>query len=80
MYLGFVISIGDLKMDPEKFEAILEWPTPKNLGEARSFHGLASFYKNLKIFLGKFVIVYMDDIMIFSKNKEEHLEHIRQVL
>lgn len=34
----------------------------------------------LKIFLGKFVTIYLDDIMILSKNKEEHLEHVRQVL
>ena len=34
----------------------------------------------LKRLLGKFVIVYLDDILILSKIKEEHLEHIRQVL
>ena len=43
VYLGFVISANGLKMDPEKVKAILEWPTPENVSEVRSFHGLASF-------------------------------------
>jgi hypothetical protein len=34
----------------------------------------------LKPFLGKFVVVYLDDIMIFSSSKEEHLEHVKKVL
>lgn len=34
----------------------------------------------LKPFLGKFVVVYLANILISNKNKEDHLEHVRQVL
>jgi hypothetical protein len=34
----------------------------------------------LKPFLGRFVIVYLDDILIFSISKEAHLGHVKQVL
>jgi hypothetical protein len=40
-----VISGEGLKMDQEKVKAIINWPTPKNAFEVRSFHGLAIFYR-----------------------------------
>ena len=45
VYLGFVISREGLKMDQERVKEILEWPSPKNVFEVRSFHGFESFYR-----------------------------------
>lgn len=34
----------------------------------------------LRPFIGRFVVVYFDDILIFSTNMDEHLGHLRDVL
>jgi hypothetical protein len=34
----------------------------------------------LREFIGYFVVVYFDDILIYSRNETEHCAHIRQVL
>ena len=36
--------------------------------------------KVLMEFLDKFFMVFIDDILVYSKNEEEHKEHLRLVL
>lgn len=44
-YLGYVINASGLLVDPDKVEAILRIPTPRNVTEVRRIVGLASWYR-----------------------------------
>jgi hypothetical protein len=34
----------------------------------------------LRLYIGKFVVVYFDDMLVFSDNKEDHLQHFKIIL
>jgi hypothetical protein len=55
IYLGFVISSNELKMDPEKVKAIKEWSSARSIFEVTSFHGLPSFIEILSEILAVYV-------------------------
>ncbi|CAD0043000.1 unnamed protein product [Aureobasidium pullulans] len=42
-FLGFIIGVDGIRIDPAKITSIKEWPTPKNLKEVQSFLGLANY-------------------------------------
>jgi len=43
--LGHVISKEGTKVDPQKINAIMEWPRPNNVTKVRSFLRLAGYYR-----------------------------------
>ena len=44
-YLGHIIYEEGVTVDPEKIRAIMEWSTPKNVSEVKSFMGLSRYYQ-----------------------------------
>ena len=44
-FLGHVISIEGVSMDPHKIEVVVCWKPPKNVSEVKSFLGLARYYR-----------------------------------
>jgi hypothetical protein len=44
-YLGHVLSKEGVALDPDKIRSIMEWPTPKDVSDIRSFMGLEGYYR-----------------------------------
>src|SRR3954469_2739123 len=43
IYLGHVISVKGVAVNPERVQAVLDWTTPESVKQVRSFLGLASY-------------------------------------
>jgi hypothetical protein len=44
-FLGHIVSKEGIVVDPSKVTAVIEWEPPKNVGETRSFLGMARYYR-----------------------------------
>ncbi|MCO5582117.1 hypothetical protein L7F22_036007 [Adiantum nelumboides] len=42
-YLGFIITLEGILVDPAKFKDIIEWPTPKSINKVQGFLGITGW-------------------------------------
>lgn len=46
-FLGFIISAGNVQMEPETIKALRDWPRPETHKQLQQFLGFANFYWKL---------------------------------
>jgi hypothetical protein len=46
-FLGHIVAHDGVRTDPDKIQAVQDWPVPKNPKEVRSFLGLCSYYRKI---------------------------------
>ncbi|XP_061361231.1 uncharacterized protein LOC133305112 [Gastrolobium bilobum] len=44
-FLGHIVSANGVSPDPEKVQAVKEWPTPSSTTQVRAFLGLSGYYR-----------------------------------
>ena len=44
-FLGHIVGLEGIKVQPKKVECVQSWPIPRNRKEVRSFLGLAGYYR-----------------------------------
>ena len=66
-YLGHIVSAAGIATDPEKIEAIANWPPPKDLKQLQAFLGTAGYYRQ---YLPEFATVAKPLHQLTSKGVE----------
>src|SRR5215213_10164598 len=42
-FLGHIVGVNGIRMNPDKISAVQDWPTPKNVKDVQSFTGFCNY-------------------------------------
>ena len=63
-FLGHIVSAEGIRVDPAKIEAVVNWKSPQNVTEMRSFLSLAGYYRR---FVRGFSVIAASLIKLLKK-------------
>nr|GFB71925.1 retrotransposon protein, putative, Ty3-gypsy subclass [Tanacetum cinerariifolium] len=84
-FLGHIVSVEGITMDPAKVEAITKWSRPTSLTEVRSFLGLAGYYPRFiegfsRLALPLTKLMRKGEKFVWNEEREKSFEELKQRL
>jgi hypothetical protein len=84
LYLGHIINAQGVQVHQEKIRTILDWSTPKNVTELRSFFGLCSYYRQFVRGFSQLGAPLTDltkhGAFIWTEKSQETFDHMKEVM
>ena len=84
-FLGYIVGVNGIKIDPDKTESVRNWPTPRNVKDVQSFLGFANynrkFVKNYsRIAIPLTTLTRKDIKFIWEKVQQEAFDKIKEII
>jgi hypothetical protein len=84
-FLGHVVSLEGIMVDPGKVKEVLEWKPPTTVSEVRSFLGLASYYRRFVPNFSKIAkpiteLLKKGNKYLWSEACDEAFKHLKRLL
>ena len=84
-FLGHVVSNGGIAVDPSKVRDVLNWKPPIDVGEIRSFLGLAGYYRRFIEGFSKLVkpmtaLLEKNVKFVWSEKCQANFEELKKML
>jgi hypothetical protein len=83
-FLGHVVSLEGIAVDPGKVKVVLEWKPPTTVSEVRSFLGLAGYYRRFILNFFKTMkpitkLLKKGNKYVWSEACDEAFKHLRKL-
>jgi hypothetical protein len=83
-YLGHIVSHEGVKLDPNKINAIMDWPIPKKLKNLRGFLGLTGYYRKFVQNYGRIEAhltpLTKKDAFSWTPEETKYFEQLKEVM
>jgi hypothetical protein len=84
-FLGHMVSLEGITVDPSKVKEVLEWKPPTTVSEVRSFLGLADYYQRFIPNFSKITkpiteLLIKGNKYVWSKACDEAFQHLKKLL